>query len=83
MQKNNRRRVLSYFLKLILVIKMYVLKFENMNCFIRIVDDNIGRTLRKDKAEKFNTKDEAEYFKNKCLKMHAYKRDKILIEETN
>lgn len=60
---------------------MYILKFENMECWIAPWEGDPGRTLVRNNAKLFDTKEKAERFKKKSLRENNHRNFNLLVEE--
>lgn len=60
---------------------MYILKFKDNECWIAPWEGDPGRTLIKNSAKLFYTKEKAEIFKRKILKKNSHRNFDLLIEK--
>lgn len=60
---------------------MFLLKFEDKNCWVAPWNGDPGKTMRKYKAKLFKTKEEAELYKDKIIKANAHRELHIIVEE--
>lgn len=60
---------------------MYILKFEDMNCWIAPWNGDPGRTLVRDSARLFDTKEKAERFRKKTIQENSHREFNLVIEE--
>lgn len=60
---------------------MYILKFENMECWIAPWNGDPGRTLVRRSARQFDSKEQAELFRKRCLKENCHRKFNLVLEE--
>ena len=60
---------------------MYILKFEDMECWIAPWNGDPGRTLVKESARQFDTQEKAERYKTRCLKENRHRKFNLVLEE--
>lgn len=60
---------------------MYILKLKESECWIAPWTGDPGRTLIKESAKLFDTKEKAEIFRRKLLKKNNYRKFDLIIEK--
>ena len=59
---------------------MYILKFEDNECWIASWSGDPGRTLIRESAKLFDTKEKAKIFKKKILKKNSHRDFDLIIQ---
>lgn len=60
---------------------MYILKFEDIECWIAPWDGDPGRTLVRESARQFDSKEKVKRFKQRYLRENKHRKFNLIIEE--
>ena len=59
---------------------MFILKFSDHDCWIAPWDGDPGRTLVRESAKDFPTKEKAQKFADKIIKENIHRKFKLVVE---